>query len=140
MPRVGISRETGQVLTGWEHCLQSIVAILTTELNERVQLRAFGSLLLRIIDRPQNSESIIDLYVATAEALEPRVVEGCQLGEPGFILLRTRLDAATPGHVKTQIGGVFFENGHLGDYSNPVERSAVIAFTEIEGGVFVGAA
>lgn len=137
MARVGIDAKTGRCLFGWDHCLQSIITILTTELGERVQLRGFGSDIPNIIDRPQTTESIVDLYVATAQALEPRVVEGRQLGEPGFVLLRANVDAETPGIVRLEVGGVFFENGHLGDYSNPVERTAILALKEIEGGVLV---
>lgn len=137
MARVGIDAQTGRCLFGWDHCRQSIVTILTTELGERVQLRGFGSDIPNIIDRPQTAETIIDLYVATAQALEPRIVEGRQLGEPGFVLLRANVDAGTPGIVKLEVSGVFFENGHLGDYSNPVERTAILALKEAEGGVLV---
>lgn len=138
MARIGVDAETGRCLFGWEHCLQSIITILTTELGERVQLRGFGSALPRLVDRPQNMDTIIDVYIATAEALEPRIVEGRQLGEPGFILLRAHVDAATPGILKLDVGGVFFENGHLGDYSNPVEHAATLSLKEIEGRVMVG--
>lgn len=137
MARVGIDRKTGRTLVGWDHCLQSIITILITEIGERVQLRNFGSLLPRLIDRPQNAETIIDVYVAAAEALEPRVVEGRQLGEPGFILLNANVDAGTPGHVKLVLRGVYFENGHLGDYSNPTERTAALALREADGQVVV---
>lgn len=140
MARVGVDAETGKLLYGWEHCVQSIIKIISTELGERVQLRGFGSALPRLIDRPQNPETIIELYVATAEALEPRVVEGRQLGEPGFVLLRTSLDASTPGHVKLEVNGVFFENGHLGDYSNPVERGVVLTLAETTDGVRISPA
>lgn len=132
MPRVGVDAETGRLLAGWDHCRQSIKKILTTEVGERVQVRPFGSRLPRLIDRPQNVETIIDIYVAIAEALEPRVVEGRQLGEPGFVLMRANLDAKTPGHVSLEVSGVFFENGHLGDYSNPVEKT--ITFLTDEAG------
>lgn len=137
MARVGIDASTGRCLFGWEHCLQSIAKILTTELGERVQLRDFGSLIPRLIDRPQVDETIMDIYVATADALEPRMVEGRQLGEPGFILLRANIDANNPGIVTLEVGGVFFENGHLGDYSNPVERNATLAVLASEGGLAV---
>lgn len=138
MARVGIDAETGRCLVGWDHCLQSIIKILTTELRERVQVRGFGSVVPRIIDRPQNVDTIIDLYVATAEALEPRMVEGRQLGEPGFVLLRANVDASTPGIVMLMVGGVYFENGHLGDYSNPVESAATLSLAVLEGQVLVG--
>lgn len=138
MARVGIDARTGRILLGWDHCLQSIIKHLTTELNERVQLRSFGGRVPSIIDRPQNLETVIDLYVAVAETLEPRMIEGRQHGEPGFVLLRTSIDAATPGRVSLGVGGVFFENGHLGDFSNPSERAATLFLAEAEGGVLVG--
>lgn len=138
MTRSGVDRETGRYIFGWEHCLQSIVTILTTELGERVQLRDFGSDVPSLIDRPQTPETIIDFYVAAAQALEPRIVEGRQLGEPGFILLRANVDAGTPGRVTMQLAGVFFENGHLGNFSNPVERAAILSLREVEGRVLIG--
>lgn len=119
MARVGIDAATGQVLSGWPHCAQSIRTILSTAFRERFQRRYFGSSLPDLIDRPQNEETILDIYMAAAEALEPRVVEGHQCGEPGFVLLRTILDASESGKVSLLLSGVFFEDGHLGDYSNP---------------------
>jgi len=130
MARVGIDARTGKVLIGWPHCVQSIGTILNTELRERAQRRGFGSQLPRRIDRPQNQEAILDIYIDIAEALEPREVEGHQYGEPGFVLLRVSLDASEMGQVTVLLSGVFFENGHLGDYSNPVE--AQIAYTIAE--------
>ena len=119
MARVGINADTGEVLVGWPHCAQSIRRILQTELGSRVQRRTFGSDHDNVIDRPQNEEDVIDLYVMVAEALEPRIVEGRQYGEPGFVLMKVLADAATAGQVSLILSGVYFENGHLGDYSSP---------------------
>lgn len=135
MARVGLDARTGRPLYGWAHCVQSIGKILMTELRERVQRRAFGSALISLIDKPQNEETIISFYMATAEALEPRIVEGRQYGEPGFVLLRTSIDASEPGKVRLLISGVFFEHGHLGDYSHPSEQQIIYAVTEEGGGV-----
>ncbi|WP_187967854.1 GPW/gp25 family protein [Aquibium microcysteis] len=137
MSRVGLDARTGRLLYGWEHCVQSITEILHTEFGERVQRRLFGSDLPRIIDRPQNEETVMDIYMATAQALEPRMVEGRQYGEPGFVLLRTSLDAATPGRVTLLLSGVFFERGHLGDYSNPSERQVAYAVTQAADGLSI---
>lgn len=131
MTRVGLDARTGRLLYGWAHAVQSITKILTTEVGERLQRRGFGSELFNLIDRPQNEETIIDFYVATAQALEPRVVEGRQYGEPGFVLLRSTVDASEPGRVFLLLSGVFFENGHLGDYSNPAEKHITYAITGI---------
>jgi phage baseplate assembly protein W len=122
MARVGIDARTGRPIYGWAHCVQSIKKILETEIGARLQRRLFGAFLQRIIDRPQTAEIVIDIYADVAAALEPRTVEGNQLGEPGFVLLRVSIDASTAGHVMLLLSGVYFENGHLGDYSNPSER------------------
>lgn len=133
MARVGFDAETGQLLRGWPHCLQSIKKILNTELGSMPQRRGLGSSIPGRIDDPQNEESIIAIYLGAAQALEPRLVEGRQYGEPGFVLLQANLDARTPGHVKFMIGGIYFENGHLGDYSNPTEKTVVVDFVDGEG-------
>lgn len=134
MARVGVNADTGQLLYGWKHCIQSMREILFTELGERVQRRTFGSELDRMIDRPQNEDTIIDIYSAVAEALEPRVVEGRQYGEPGFVLLRTSMDASEPGKVILLLSGVYFENGHLGDYSNPTQQQITYTITDSGAG------
>lgn len=140
MSRVGIDAETGKCLFGWDHCVQSLIKILTTELRERVQLRYFGSRLPQLIDRPQTQDTIIDIYVATAEAIEPRLVEGRQLGEPSYVLLRTNLDASKPGKLHLELSGVYFENGHLGDFSNPSIRDLTLLLSDTTDGVLVGLA
>lgn len=139
MSRVGLDARTGRLLYGWAHCVQSIAEILMTELNERVQRRGFGAALLSLIDRSQNEETFIDFYVSAAQALEPRMVEGRQYGEPGFVLLRTSVDAGEPGRLLLLLSGVFFEHGHLGDYSNPSEREITYAVTDLGEGLTIEA-
>src|ERR1051325_1606511 len=135
MARVGLDARTGRPLYGWAHCVQSITKNLTTELKERVQRRGFGSGLVSHIDDPQNEEHVIDLYEAAASAIEPRMVDGRECGEPGFDLLRASIDASEPGKITLLLSGVFFEHGHLGDYSNPSEKQIIYAVTEQAGSV-----
>jgi hypothetical protein len=137
MARVGVDENTGRLLMGWDHCKQSMRKILFTALNERVQRRKFGSKLPDLIDKPQNEEFVLDIYEATATALEPRIVEGQQYGEPGFVLLRTNLDASVPATVTMKLSGVYFEHGHLGDYSNPSEQKVSFVVTETSAGISV---
>lgn len=140
MSRVGLNASTGRLIYGWEHCVQCIKELLLTEIGERLQRRLLGSKIPRAIDRPQNEETVIDIYMGTAQALEPRIVEGRQYGEPGFVLLRTSLDASEPGRLILLLGGVFFERGHLGDYSNPSERQIAFTVTEGDDGLLLEAA
>lgn len=137
MSRVGVDENTGRLLFGWEHCKQSMRKILFTALKERVQRRQFGSRLPDLIDKPQNMEFVLDVYEAVATALEPRIVEGQQYGEPGFVLLRNSLDASVPATVTLKISGVFFEHGHLGDYSNPSDQKVSFVVTETSSGISV---
>lgn len=72
----GLSRHTLRMLGETEHLVQSIEDILTTPVGTRVLRRAYGSDIPSLIDRPQNTETIVDVVMATAEALErwePRV-------------------------------------------------------------------
>lgn len=139
MPRVGIDESTGRLLYGWAHCKQSMRKILYTELKERAQRRGFGSRLPSLIDKPQTLEFVLDIYEATATALEPRMVEGFQYGEPGFVLLRNSLDASEPGKITMHLSGVYFEHGHLGDYSNPSEQKVTFIVREANDGIAIEA-
>ncbi|MCP3965628.1 MAG: phage baseplate protein, partial [Lentisphaerae bacterium] len=71
----GIDKTTGRYLSGLDHLKQSITDILTTPIGSRVMRREYGSRLPRLVDAPLNSSTLVDLYSATAEALqrwEPR--------------------------------------------------------------------
>lgn len=119
MARQGINRETGEVLTGWAHCAQSIIVILTTALGTRVMRRDFGSDVPGLIDRPINSKTAMDYYMAVSVALKK--------WEPAFHLARVQMLAAdASGMVSFQLDGVFYPNGHRGDFSKSESQSMVV--------------
>ena len=73
---IGMNRHTGRSIDGLAHLAQSIYDILTTPKGSVVMNRAYGSDLPKIIDQPINKQTLIDLYMAVAEAIgawEPRV-------------------------------------------------------------------
>lgn len=73
---VGMCRHTGRRLGGWDHIAQSLGVIFATRLGTRVERRSFGSEGKNLLDKPGNRETILDHYVAIAEAIdafEPRV-------------------------------------------------------------------
>jgi phage baseplate assembly protein W len=118
--RTGVDRNTGKVLTGWDHCAQSILDIVTTAIGSRVLARAYGSDAPNLIDRPQNPTSIAAHWSAIAEALRK--------WEPGFRLKKvgaTQLGA--DGVAGFTLTGDFYPNGHLGDYSvvEPMKTVAI---------------
>nr|WP_269446829.1 GPW/gp25 family protein [Gluconobacter thailandicus] len=71
-----MDRQTGKVLQGANHLLQSITDILTTPIGTRVMRRDYGSRLFELIDSAMNKSGVMDIYAATVEALakwEPRI-------------------------------------------------------------------
>jgi uncharacterized protein len=128
---VGIDRTTWEPLVGWDHVRQSIAVILTTELGERVYRRAFGSRVPEMIDRPQNLETVMDFYMAVAEALEFRSEDGFWLGEPRFRLTNIGLEPGADGAVLATVVGDYFPDGHRGDFSGAEgSRSIAVPLTE----------
>jgi phage baseplate assembly protein W len=88
----GMDRHTGRQLIGDAHLAQSIHDILTTPKGTRVMRRSYGSDLPNIIDQPLNGETMIDAYMATAEALD--------LWEPRVELARIELVGAGAGYAE----------------------------------------
>lgn len=118
--RTGTDRKTGAVLTGWAHCLQSIEVILSTAIGSVVMLRDFGSDAPSMQDRPASAVEIARLYMAAAEALRK--------WEPGFRLTQiraVRLDNA--GAADFELSGIYYPNGHLGDFTRPETKNAVLS-------------
>lgn len=119
---VGLDRETGQIIADWDHVQQSINMILTTPRYTRVMRRLFGSGLHSLVDAPMNDRNVLRLYVACAEALQSRIVEGRQYGEPRFRLTNVAiLDVAASGGVRLLLVGTYIPRGHLGDLTEARE-------------------
>jgi hypothetical protein len=120
MARVGVDRETGRVLTGWDHCAQSIAVVLTTRVGSRVMRRAFGSRLSDLQDRNPDRSTVLSAFVAIADALAR--------WEPGFRLSRlTPVRLGPDGVARLQLSGTFYPRGHLGDFTEGESRDAAYA-------------
>ena len=99
----GMDRHTGQRLDGWPHVRQSKIDLLTTRVGTRVQRRDYGTTAVDLVDKPANRATVLDRFVAIADALdrwEPRV----QL--TGFELLSaSAAGGATIGVMVREISG-----------------------------------
>lgn len=91
----GMSRHTGQGVDDPTHLAQSITDILTTPIGSRVMRRDYGSDLPRLIDAPINGETMVDIFAATAEALDR--------WEPRLKLSHVEITAAAAGRVDLQL-------------------------------------
>ena len=120
MSRFGISKDTGLPLEGWDHCVQSIGVILTTRVGSRVMRRTFGAGVKQLQDANASRRTVLEVYVAIAEALAKY--------EPGFRLLSIDVDTSegVSGTFKIVLEGVFYPRGHLGDYSLADTTRAVL--------------
>lgn len=65
--------------------------------------RDYGSRLFELIDAPLNRTTLLDLYSATAEAV--------QRWEPRFQLLSCKAVAAEPGRVELELVGKYLIDG-----------------------------
>lgn len=99
----GINSSTGKRLGGIEHLRQSIRDILTTPIGSRVMRRDYGSRLFELIDAPLNRNTLLDLYAATAEALDR--------WEPRFELVSCKAVSAEPGRVELDLVGKYLIDG-----------------------------
>jgi len=74
---IGVNSTTGKALKGYDHLRQSIRDILKTPIGSRVMRRDYGSRIWDLVDAPINAETLAELHIATAEALdkwEPRIL------------------------------------------------------------------
>ncbi len=94
---IGTSRQTGHPIEGSARLAQAIGDILSTPKGSRVMRRDYGSDLPLLIDAPMNEETMVDIYAATAEAID--------LWEPEFQLTRVEIAAATAGHLELRLTG-----------------------------------
>lgn len=93
----GLSTTTLRRLPEEQHLVQSINDILSTPLGSRVMRRAYGSDLPRLIDAPLNGETLVDLFAATAEAIEA--------WEPRFTLRRVEVADVVAGKLSLTLTG-----------------------------------
>jgi hypothetical protein len=101
----GINALTGKKLDGLAHLRQSVRDILTTPIGTRVMRRDYGSRLPRLVDAPINSETILEIYAATAEALKR--------WEPRFLLRNSKIVNAAPGRVELDLTGEYLPEGRV---------------------------
>ncbi len=108
----GMDGKTGKALEGIEHLKQSIVDILTTPINSRIMRRDYGSRLFELVDKPINRDLTLEIYAATAEALEK--------WEKRFKLEKVKITEVKEGKVILVLEGIYLSKGKFIDISGVV--------------------
>jgi len=104
MSFTGMNRSDGTQLTDLKHLRQSISDILTTPIGTRVMRRNYGSRIFELIDAPLNSNTLLDLFAATADALarwEPRI----------DVTAVSAVQGADDGQVVIDVTGIYLPGG-----------------------------
>ncbi len=94
---------TGKDLAGLEHLRQSIADILGTPTGTRVMRRDYGSRLPDLIDAPMTPELNVEIFAATAEALDR--------WEPRIKLSRVQVVNAVAGQLMIDLWGIYLPEG-----------------------------
>lgn len=100
----GMNIDTGRQLDGLDHLRQSITDILTTPIGSRVMRRDYGADVFDLIDAPMTSATLIDLYAASAVALDK--------WEPRFRLTHVQCHGITEdGKTSLALKGAYLPEG-----------------------------
>ena len=94
----GMNNKTGKELEGIDHLKQSIIDILTTPIGSRIMGRNYGSRLFELVDKPINRDFTLEIYAATAEALEK--------WEQRFKLEKVKITEVKEGKVVISLEGI----------------------------------
>ncbi|ODT13952.1 MAG: hypothetical protein ABS35_36330 [Kaistia sp. SCN 65-12] len=127
--RTGIDRNTGRLLRGFDHAVQSVRVILSTRRNTRVMRLDFGSDLRKLRGENLTADNVLRAYAEMVDAVhrqEPniRIVE----------VMPWRLDGRA-GVIGFMLSVLHYPFGHLGDYT--VREAREIG---LEAGLFGGSA
>lgn len=123
----GIDRETGKLLDGWQHVVQSIMVIFTTSFGERVLRRWFGSAVPGLLGENLTVSTVVQFFSAVIASLEVREVGTGLPREPRF-----KISSITPksvdrlGELRIEITGIYMPRGHLGDFTPADTRTIVL--------------
>ncbi|MDX5487524.1 MAG: GPW/gp25 family protein [Wolbachia endosymbiont of Andrena praecox] len=99
----GMDGKTGKALEGIEHLKQSIIDILTTPIGSRIMMRNYGSRLFELLDKLVNRDLTLEIYAATAEALEK--------WEKRFKLEKVKMTEVKEGKVTLDLEGLYVPMG-----------------------------
>lgn len=122
----GIDRESGRLLDGWPHVVQSIMVIFTTSFSERVLRRWFGSNVPGLLGENLTTSTVVQFFSAVIASLEVREVDTGLPREPRFKISKITPKAVDRlGELRIEITGIYMPRGHLGDFT-PLDMRTIV--------------
>ena len=123
----GIDRQTGRLIDGWPHVVQSIMVIFTTGFGERMLRRWFGSSVPQLLGNSLTEATVVSFFAAIVTSLEVRERDTGLPREPRFKITKiTPLKVDRSGNLRIEISGIYMPRGHLGDFTPEDLRSITV--------------
>lgn len=132
MASAGMDRETGRLLTDFDHVAQSVGKVLTTQITERIMREWFGFPGFAMLGENMNRRNLTRFLQLIAIALTKRQLNGLP-AEPRFRVVKVMpIAVGRDGHFECRIEGLYLPRGHLGDERS--ERDLAIGVNRTSGG------
>lgn len=129
----GINRETGRLLTDFDHVVQSIGVIFSTGIGSAVLREWFGFPGMSLLGKLATATTISRFFRAIALALTLRQLNGLP-AEPRFRLVKiTPISLGRDGNLVVLLEGIYFPRGHLGDFTPESGTPVKLRLQEVGG-------
>jgi phage baseplate assembly protein W len=129
--RVGMNRETGKILIGWRHVVQSLSTLFVTRYHERILRYYVGSFVPHLIGENLTEETVTKFWWAIATSIdlwEPcyaiKYINVQKMDAGGNWIELTSPEEIRRGEISFQMHGVYMPRGHLGDATPEDRRTA----------------
>ena len=109
-PSVGLNAETGGILTGWPHVVQSLQDIFTTQFGTRIMREWYGSFVPNLLGRNITPKEVTPWFAAVTSAIEQ--------WEPRYRITRIQvLEVTRDGQLHFFMEGEYRPRAVFGDFT-----------------------
>ena len=123
-PSVGLDRNTGGIITGWDHTEQSIQDIFTTSFGERVLREEYGSIIPGLLGKNLTTREILPFFHALASTIN----RDAPFGEPRYRVTNINiLEVNRGGGLRFFIEGIERPRALLGDFTPKGKKTIYIS-------------
>ena len=109
-PSVGFNAETGSILTGWPHVIQSLRDIFDTRFGTRIMREWYGSFVPNLLGRLITPDEVVPYFAAITSAIEQ--------WEPRFRVTQiTVVKVTRDGQLHVYLDGEYRPRAVYGDFT-----------------------